>query len=326
MKITSKCFTATLSAIIIFTAAIDVGWAQESPKLNLMLGLSTWFNNCDVPAGGQDAERHPSFGPHFQLTYDRFRMGGTFYSGTFDVHPHDGIIHGSDLDPHVPAHSSVDTVVFTDDEARARGFTSSGETKRVDFSINAGYVISQYVTISLSFVINRHEVDLLTYWHPVSDSLGAVVAIPSEQRAPLSYVDTQYWAGQHFSGVIPVKFVSADMSFFYGASLLVILGETGHGSASSLDGSNSWPLGARASYTDSTGAPAEFKPRSLGNRSFGENVGVAFNAGLGFQLFDRPAISIFGGYNTKFFSEDETDLIASSHFRGPYLGLTWLIN
>ncbi|GEM_PF-5198631 len=53
----------------------DSGWAkdprQKLPKLGIQIGASAWFNNSDVPAGGQDTRIRPSFGPSFQLTYKK---------------------------------------------------------------------------------------------------------------------------------------------------------------------------------------------------------------------------------------------------------------
>jgi len=283
--------------------------SQDGSGVGINLGVSTWFNNCDVPSGGQDSALQPSFGPNFTFSFGRFRVGGTFYYGNFDIDPEDGVVRENN------------EVFYTDSEARVRGFTSRGNTKRIDFTLNTGFAFSRYAVLSISLVVNRHEVDLATYWPPVIDS-GGVVTLPSDRQAPFEYTDTQYWLGQHFSGSVPIETVSTRFSFFYGVGLLVILGESGDGSATHPSGNPVFPIGARTSYTDENGQ-IQFPPRDLGTRPFGENVGISFNSGVGFQLLDN--LGVYGGYNFKFFSEDETDIIDHSQFHGPFFGLNWTV-
>ncbi|MFQ5676940.1 MAG: hypothetical protein ACE5G1_13670 [bacterium] len=290
--------------------------AQEDSSVGINLGISSWINNCDVPAAGQDSGLQPAFGPNFSISIGKFRVGGTFYLGNFDIHPEDGLVFGSALDPVVGGQVSADTVLYSDEEARARGFTSTGTTKRIDFTLNAGYAFSRYAVLSLSLVINRHEVDLNTFWPPTNDANGVITNLPSDRPAPMEYTDTQFWFGQQISGSIPVETVSTRFSVFYGAGLLVILGESGDGSVGNTE------IGPRTSYTDEDGQLA-FPPRPLGTRSLGENIGITFNAGVGFQLFTK--LGLYGGYNFKFFAEDETDVIDHSRFHGPFFGLTYTV-
>jgi hypothetical protein len=296
-------------------------WAQNSPpKLGIQVGASVWFNNCDVPAGGQDTGIQPSFGPSFQLTYKKFRIGGTFYTGNFHIEPEDGLIFGSKLNPPIFGTVSNDTILYSDEEARKRGFTSIGDTKRIDFTLNAGYAFSRYAVLAFSLIVNRHKVDVFTYWPPTNDINNKITNLPIDRPAPFRYTDTQYWLGQYFSGSVPVETVSTRFSIFYGAGLLVILGESGEGVAIHPSGNPVVDVGPRMSYTNEQGQ-VKFPPRPLGTRSFGENAGVTFNTGAGFQLFKD--IGLYGGYNFKFFSEDETDLIDHSRFHGPFFGIDW---
>jgi len=296
--------------------------SQDGSRVGINLGISSWLNNCDVPAAGQDSGLQPSFGPNFTLSFGRFRVGGTFYFGNFDIDPEDGVIFGSNLNPQIGGSASTDTVLYSDVEARQRGFTSLGNTKRIDFTLNAGFAFSRYAILSMSLVVNRHEVDLDTYWPPTNNVDGEITNLPNDRVAPFEYTDTQYWLGQHFSGSVPIETVSTRFSIFYGVGLLVILGESGDGSATHPSGNPIFPIGARTSYTDENGQ-IQFPPRDLGTRPFGENVGLTLNTGVGFQLLDN--LGVYGGYNFKFFSEDETDIIDHSRFHGPFFGLNWTV-
>lgn len=294
--------------------AIGTVWAQDTPeeprKLRLNLGFSAWPNNCDIPTGGQDSPTRPSFGPFFSLSYGKFRVGSTFFIGNFDIHPD----HGIELD-------AANEPQFSDHEARKRGFTSDGDTKRIDFDLNVGYEFSRYVRLSLSLVVNRHEADILTYWFPIRNAQGEIVlpSDPSRLRL-LDYVDTQFWIGQNLSGSLPIQTISGRFSLFYNASILVLAAESGTGVFEQPIGTFN-NTGPRTSYTDENGNLG-FPPRDLGSRSFGENVGVTFNSGVGFQLTDSPAVLIFGGYNIKFFTEDQSELIDHSLFKGPFAGIS----
>lgn len=303
---------------ILFSCHLNFGILSAQSGTHINLGISSWINNCDVPAGGQDSGFQPSFGPNFTISFGKFRVGGTFYLGNFDIDPQDGLVFGSNLDPLFPSLVSSDTVLYSDKEARKRGFTSTGTTKRIDFTLNAGYAFSRYAVLSVSFVVNRHEVDLSTFWPPRNDVDGNITVLPNSEGnvAPLEYTDTQFWLGQHLSGSIPVETVSTRFSVFYGVGLLVILGESGDGSVGDTS------IGPRTSYTDENGKLV-FPPRPLGTRPFGENVGVSFNTGVGFQLLSK--VGIYGGYNFKFFAEDETDIIDHSKFHGPFFGLNWAV-
>jgi len=312
-----------ISCVLIFFSNQSFLLAQgdDGPKLGLVLGISSWFNNCDIPAGGQDSGLQPSFGPNFLITYGKFRFGATFFVGNFDIEPDDGVTFGANLDPAV---NPADTVVYSDSEARQRGFTSIGDTKRIDFTVNVGYSFHRTFTWSISFIVNRHEVDVLTYWPPTSAN-GTIVFLPNDRQAPFAYTDTQLWLGNHFSGSIPVETVSTRFSIFYGVGALVILGESGTGTATHPSGNPVVEVGARTTYTAETGGIA-FPPRALGSRSFGDNFGITLNIGAGFQLFNEPGIGIYGGYNFKFFAESETDIIDHSRFHGPFFGLSWTVH
>ncbi len=315
-----------MSCVCLCLLMTSSAWAQnspqESPKVGIRIGASAWFNNCDVPAGGQDTRIRSSFGPVFQLTYKKFLFGGTFYRGVFPVEPDDGLIFGKKLFPQVLNGAGNDTILYADDEARKRGFTSIGDTRRIDFTLNAGYVFSRYAILAFSLIINRHKVDLFTYWPPTSDINGKINFLPNDRPAPFRYTDTQYWFGQYFSGSVPVETVSTRFSIFYGAGLLVILGESGEGVAKNPAGTVTVDIGPRMSYTDDQGR-IRFPPRKLEPRSFGQNSGVTFNTGVGFQLVKN--ISLYAGYNFKYFSEVETALIDHSQFRGPFFGIDFKI-
>jgi len=295
--------------VLILVVVSGSAFAQGTP-IGINLGLSTWLNNCDVPAGSQITSLQPSFGPNFTLTYGKFRLGGTFYLGNFDIKPEDGIQRIFD------SGNNVVGVEFIDADTRNRGFTSFGDTKRLDFTLNAGYTFSRYATLSLSFIVNRHEVDLITYWFPTADEDGNITNLPVDRAIPFSYDDTQYWIGQHFGGSVPIETVSTRFSLFYSAGLLVILGESGSSKVGTRE------LGPRVSYTlEEGGIAGPPAARDLGARPFGENVGLTFNTGVGFQLLER--VGLYAGYNFKFFSEDETEFIDHSQFHGPFFGLNW---
>ena len=287
-------------------------WAQDGSNVGINLGLSTWINNCDIPAGGQNSGLAPAFGPNFTLNFGKFRIGGTFYYGQFDIGAEDGVQQTKD------ANGDVVAVSFIDDESLKRGFTSLGDTKRLDFTLNAGYAFNRYAALSFSLVVNRHEVDLVTYWFPTIDS-GGIGALPIDRAVPFSYTDTQYWFGQHFGGSIPVETVSANFSVFYGLGLLVILGESGNSKIGTTEFDS-----PRISYTlEEGGIAGPSGARDLGTRPFGENVGVTVNVGAAFQLLNN--VGLYGGYNLKFFSEDETDFIDSSKFHGPFFGINFRV-
>lgn len=192
-------------------------------------------------------------------------------------------------------------VQFRDLEARKRGFTSSGNTRRIDFNLNIGYEFSRYARLSFSLIVNRHTANLTTLRFP--EIADGKIKLPSEKTFSLNYTDTQFWIGENFQGSLPFETVSIRFSVFYNLGLLVLAGETG-------DGRVNWSAG-------------EYK--KLGPRPFGENVGVTFSTGVGFQLFNDPTINIFAGYNVKFFAEDETSIVDHSHFHGPYFGIFYAI-
>ncbi len=300
------------SFLFIFFVSPGFVLSQDGSRVGINLGISSWFNNCDVPAGGQNSGLEPAFGPNFTLNFGKFRVGGTFYFGKFDIGPEDGVQQTKD------SNGNVTSVSFINDESKKRGFTSLGETKRIDFTLNAGYAFSRYATLSFSLVVNRHEVDLATYWFPTAAN-GIITNLPIDRNVPFSYTDTQYWLGQHFGGSIPVETISARFSIFYGLGLLVILGESGE----SKIGDNEFDS-PRLTYTNEDGSIAgPGAARSLGTRPFGENVGVTVNVGAAFQLLNN--VGLYGGYNLKFFSEDETDFIDNSKFHGPFFGINFTV-
>ncbi|MCZ6593869.1 MAG: hypothetical protein O6943_03020, partial [Bacteroidetes bacterium] len=160
--------------------------AQDGSNVGINLGLSSWINNCDIPAGGQNSGLAPAFGPNFSLSFGKFRVGGTFYYGQFDIGAEDGV-------EQTKVNGIVTAVSFIDDESLKRGFTSLGDTKRIDFTLNAGYAFNRYAALSFSLVVNRHEVDLVTYWFPTIDPVtGGIGALPIDRAVPFSYTDTQY--------------------------------------------------------------------------------------------------------------------------------------
>jgi hypothetical protein len=285
-----------------------VGSTQSKWQLNL--GAALWPNNCDIPSGAQNSSTGVSAGPNITLSYGKFRFGGTFFVGRFDVHPQHGIELNEQNEP-----------VFSDHDAHERGFTSDGLSKRWDLDVNLGYQFNRYARLSFSFVMNKHRADIVTYWSPKRDADGDIVLPSDDSRLRiLDYVDTQYWIGQNFGGSIPVETVSTRFSIFYNTSLLILAGETGSGVFEQPIGTLN-ETGPRTSYTDEDGDLA-FPPRDLGSRSFGDNLGMTFNSGFGFQLIDKPAMVIYGGYNVKFFSEKQSSLIDHSVFRGWFAGLS----
>jgi len=304
---------ALIFALLLSLLSSGVLLAQDESNVGINLGLSTWINNCDIPAGGQNSGLDPAFGPNFTMSFGKFRVGGTFYFGKFDIGPEDGV-------QQTIVNNIVTAVTFINDESRKRGFTSLGDTKRIDFTLNAGYAFSRYATLSVSLVVNRHEVDLATYWFPtIDENTGRIGALPIDRNVPFSYTDTQYWLGQHFGGSIPVETVSARFSIFYGLGLLVILGESGDSKIGDKEFDS-----PRLTYTNEDGSiagPGDARP--LGTRPFGENVGVTVNVGVAFQLLNN--VGLYGGYNLKFFSEDETDLIDNSRFHGPFFGINFTV-
>jgi hypothetical protein len=287
-------------------------WAQDTPqesrKVGLNLGFSAWPNNCDIPSGGQDTGIEPSFGPFFSLSFGKWRVGGTFFVGNFGVAADHGIELDSNRQPQ-----------FSNEGPRERGFTSQGETQRIDLDLNVGYEFSRYARVSLSFILNRHEADVTTFWFPVRNEQGEI-ELPTDQSRSrlLAYTDNQFWVGTSFGGSIPVETVSTRFSIFYNSGLLLLAAESGDGVFEQPVGTLN-ETGPRTSYTDENGQLA-FPPRDLGSRSFGDNFGITLNAGLGFQLTNDPAVVIFGGYNVKFFQESESRLIDHSIFRGPFFG------
>ena len=294
-----------LSCLIIFFVSPGFVLSQDASRVGINLGISSWLNNCDVPAGGQDTDLRPSFGPNFTVNFGKFRVGGTFYWGNFDIGPQDGI-------------RQTTAVEFINDESRTRGFTSFGDTKRIDFTLNAGYAFSRYAALSFSLVVNRHEVDLVTYWFPTEEN-GIIANLPIDRAIPFSYTDTQYWLGQHFGGSVPIETVSTRFSLFYSVGLLVILGESGNSKIGTTEFDS-----PRLSYTNEEGGIAgPGAARDLGTRPFGENVGFTLNVGAGFQLLNN--VGVYGGYNLKFFSEDETDFIDNSKFHGPFFGINFTV-
>ncbi len=298
-----------LCVVILLGLMLPAGLLAQS-EWSMNLGFSAWPNNCDVPSGGQDSHLQPSFGPFFSLNKGHWQFGGTFFKGHFDIEPE----HAIELD-------ATGQPVFSDEHAREHGFTSDGWTERIDVDLNVGYRFNRYAKLSFSFVINRHEADVVTYWGPVLDNDGNII-LPSDPSLlrDLRYTDTQFWIGQNFSGSIPIETVSARFSIFYNASLLVLAGENG-------DGVFEQPIGTlnettpRTTYADEDGNVI-FPPRSLGTRSFGDNLGITFSTGAGFQLFNNPATVIFGGYNVKFYDEKQNSFIDHSVFKGPFVGIS----
>lgn len=298
---------ALIFALLLSLLSSGVLLAQDQSNIGINLGISSWINNCDVPAGGQDSGLAPAFGPNFTINYGKFRVGGTFYFGKFDIGPEDGVRQTKD------ASGNVVAVEFINDESRKRGFTSLGDTKRIDFTLNTGYAFNRYAALSFSLVVNRHKVDLATFWFPTAAN-GNITNLPIDRAVPFSYTDTQYWLGQHFGGSIPIETVNMNFSLFYGVGLLVILGESGNTKIGGTEFDS-----PRVSYIlEDGGIAGPGGARSLGTRPFGENVGVTFNIGAAFQLLNN--VGLYGGYNLKFFSEDETDFIDSSTFNGPFFG------
>lgn len=282
--------------------------AQDAGTWRLNLGLAVWPNNCDVPASGQDSGTDASFGPNFTLNRGRFRIGGTFFSGHFHINPAHAIVQNENGD-----------LQFADPEARQRGFTSDGETRRQDLDLHLGYDFNRYARLSFSIVMNRHKADIVTFRAPqrTADNKIILPSDPENQRI-LSYTDTQWWFGENMSGSIPIETVSANFSVFYNSSLLLLLTELGSGVYED-------PLGTliqanpRSIYRDNDG---NWNYSSLGSRSFGDNIGITFNAGVGFQLLESPALVVYGGYNIKLFEEKQTELIDHSVFKGPFAGFS----
>jgi hypothetical protein len=243
-------------------------------------------------------------------------LSGTIFNGKFDMHPNHGI-------EHVP----LDSVQFSDPEAARRGFTSGGKTERLDAEFNIRYEFSRYAQVALGLVINHHTGNVDTYWHPLPAKGTTPIKLPSdpERLAPLKYSDTQFWLSESFHGSAPITTISSRFAVFYNAAILFILGETGKSEAAIPPDRTTvkkYDTG-RITYTKKETGEIEFPPRTLPNRTFGSNVGFAFSAGVSFQVLNSPALLAFGGYNYKFFSEKETDLIDNSVFRGPYVGLAY---
>lgn len=290
-----------------------VGFAQARDVI-FNVSMSAWPNNCDVPTGGQDSGTHLSIGPSISLTYGRVTLFGQYFTGNFDINPIDGLTRLSI--------GGADTVVYTDGEARRRGFTSNGKTKRTDIEIGIEYAFNRYARLSLALMVNRHIADIVTYWSAVYNNGNIILPSDPARLAPLKYTDNQFWLAEGFHGSVPVESISSGFSIFYNMRLLFIAGETGSGTATSPGGAT-FDVGPRATYTADAGGEITFPPRPLQKRSFGSNAGFAFSTGVGFEVMDSPAIQVFAGYNLKFFSEKEIELIDHSVFKGPYFGISY---
>jgi hypothetical protein len=304
-----RSFVALISFYLISTNPV---WAQASRKLGLNLGFAAWTNNCDIPAGGQHTENNVSLGPALSMHYGKIHIRGTFFIGNFHVDPKDGLLR----------RSSPDTVVFADPEAARRGFTSAGKTERIDLNLHIGYNFNQYALLSLGLMVNRHHGDLEAYFFPTLDAQKRIAELPSQRRSHLKYTDTQFWLGENLSGAVSLTPNSNRMAIFYDASLMVFAGESGEGSAR-WKGKNH-DVGPRPHYSIAPGQ-AVVIPQKLPLRPFGENVGIAFSAGINYELSTKPLISIMGGYNIKFFAEDETELIDHSVFKGLWAGISFKV-
>jgi hypothetical protein len=160
-----------------------------------------------------------------------------------------------------------------------------------------------------------------TFWFPLQDAQGNVTKIPRDRQILYNYINTQYWIGQSLRGSFSPRTISTRFSIFYSASLLILGGETG---SSTIEDGPGVPvdffstLGPRIYYKKED----PIHPVDMGSRAFGANAGVTFNTGVGFQLFNKPALGFFVGYNWKFFDEEDPGLIDHSIFKGPFGGIT----
>jgi hypothetical protein len=275
------------------------------------VALSSWFNNCDIPAGEQNSQRGLSFGPSITVSRGPWRIYGTLYRGTFDVVPDQAVV----LEGGEP--------VFADGSARSRGFTSDGDITRFDATIDVGYEFNRYATLSFGLSINRRSADVETLWFPVRNTAGGIV-LPDERRFEYSYEDTQYWISQSLRGSVPINTDAARFSLFYNGGLVILGAETGHGRVETAPGVF-MDTSPRVTYTPGGEIGSPGTAEDLGLRDFGANVGVTFATGIGFPITHNPALGAYVGYSLKFYSEDATELIDHSRYQGPFFGVSYRI-
>ena len=82
--------THRLSVLMLIVLSLPAGLAAQS-NWTMNLGISAWPNNCDVPSGAQASGTDMSFGPFFSLSYGKWQLGATFFTGHFHIDPEDGL-------------------------------------------------------------------------------------------------------------------------------------------------------------------------------------------------------------------------------------------
>ena len=309
-----KPVTCLVTLLCLFSGMVS---GQDSrPRFGLNIGTAAWLNQCDVPAAQQSSTLEPSFGPFLSLYYGKFVLGFTFFNGTFNFEPQDGIIRLGEAD-----------YAFSNPTARQKQFTTGGHTNRTDIDISLRYAFRRTLQLSFGLTASRRSADLTAYRGPRPLDGGGIILPTDEQNvAEIAYTTTQFWVSEGLHGSFGVETISSRFSVFYSATVLMIFGERGSGKVDSYLGLDKNFGTGRVVYTvirdDETGQEG-LVFRNLSNRKIGTNAGMAFSTGLGFEISDKPSLVLFGGYNFKFYSETETDLIDHSSFHGPYMGLSW---
>jgi len=286
--------------------------AQDEPsRFGLSIGTAAWLNRCDIPAAQQASQLEPSFGPFISLKYGKFILGATFFHGRFQFDPQDGITRLDD-----------GRFAFSDPTSRERRFTTDGWTRRTDLDVNVRYVFNRYAQLSFGLTLNRRQasVDVLRAPRQLDGGNGIILPNDEQNVSRLKYTSNQLWLNEGIHGSFGIETISSRFSLFYSGSVLLIVGEEGTASVETYLGQDREFNTSRVAYKwvrdEVTGTSGIiFEP--LESRGIGTNAGMTFSSGLGFEVYDRPSLVLFVGYNLKFFAEKETELLDNSIFHGP---------
>ncbi|MEL6822963.1 MAG: hypothetical protein AAFP70_14475 [Calditrichota bacterium] len=291
--------------------------AQESGRsLGLSIGTAAWLNRCDIPAAQQSSQLEPSFGPFLSLYYGKFILGATFFHGRFQFDPQDGITRLDD-----------GRFAFSDPTSRDRRFTTDGWTRRTDVDVNIRYVFNRYAQLSFGLTLNRRQASVNVLRSPRELDGGGIILPNDEQNVSrLKYTSNQLWINEGIHGSFGIETISSRFSLFYSGSVLLIIGEEGTASVETYLGQDREFNTSRVAYRyiqDEASGQWGIAFEPLESRGIGTNAGMTLSSGLGFEVYDRPSLVLFVGYNLKFFAEKETELLDNSVFHGPYMGLSW---
>ncbi|MGH1366706.1 MAG: hypothetical protein ACRBF0_24310 [Calditrichia bacterium] len=307
------------SGLLLLQILFMLSFAQaqdEGRSLGLSIGSAVWMNRCDIPAAQQSSQLEPSFGPFVSLSYGKFIFGMTFFHGRFQFDPQDGITRLDD-----------GRFAFSDATSRERRFTTDGWTRRTDVDVNIRYVFNRYAQLSFGLTLNRRQasVDVLRGPRQLDD--GGIILPNDEQNVSrLKYTSNQLWINEGIHGSFGIETISSRFSMFYSGSVLLIVGEEGTASVETYLGQDREFNTSRVAYKwvrDEASGQGGIIFEPLESRGIGTNAGMTFSSGLGFEVYDRPSLVLFVGYNLKFFAEKETELLDNSIFHGPYMGLSW---